>query len=107
MWGCRCETPRHSPKVAFAGQQAARLLQKMGPLFAQMRNQMLIVGHTERFRHRLNWSHDVGNVEGLARIEGATALPARGQCGRDPATLRREPHRTQSAPDRLRSRCGS
>ena len=29
----------------------ARLLQKMGPLFAQMRNQMLIVGHTDASRY--------------------------------------------------------
>ncbi|WP_137175200.1 flagellar motor protein MotB [Massilia sp. HP4] len=29
----------------------ARLLQKMGPLFAQMRNQMLIIGHTDSSRY--------------------------------------------------------
>ena len=29
----------------------ARLLQKMGPLFAQMRNQMLIIGHTDASRY--------------------------------------------------------
>ena len=29
----------------------ARLMQKMGPLFAQMRNQMLIVGHTDASRY--------------------------------------------------------
>ena len=41
----------------------ARLLQKMGPLFAQMKNQMLIVGHTDSVKYNFtnrtgmsNWS---------------------------------------------------
>lgn len=53
----------------------ARLLQKMGPLFAQMRNQMLIVGHTDASRYA---GADKGGYSNWA-LSTDRALAARAQ----------------------------
>jgi len=53
----------------------ARLLQKMGPLFAQMRNQMLIVGHTDASRYA---GPDTGGYSNWA-LSTDRALAARAQ----------------------------
>lgn len=53
----------------------ARLLQKMGPLFAQMRNQMLIVGHTDSSRYA---GPDTGGYSNWA-LSTDRALAARAQ----------------------------
>lgn len=53
----------------------ARLLQKMGPLFAQMRNQMLIVGHTDSSRYA---GGDKGGYSNWA-LSTDRALSARAQ----------------------------
>ncbi|WP_306396179.1 flagellar motor protein MotB [Telluria beijingensis] len=53
----------------------ARLLQKMGPLFAQMRNQMLIVGHTDSSRYA---GPDKGGYSNWA-LSTDRALAARAQ----------------------------
>lgn len=53
----------------------ARLLQKMGPLFAQMRNQMLIIGHTDSSRYA---GPDKGGYSNWA-LSTDRALAARAQ----------------------------
>ena len=53
----------------------ARLLQKMGPLFAQMRNQMLIIGHTDSSRYA---GADKGGYSNWA-LSTDRALSARAQ----------------------------
>lgn len=53
----------------------ARLLQKMGPLFAQMRNQMLIIGHTDSSRYA---GADTGGYSNWA-LSTDRALSARAQ----------------------------
>lgn len=53
----------------------ARLLQKMGPLFAQMRNQMLIIGHTDSSRYA---GADKGGYSNWA-LSTDRALAARAQ----------------------------
>jgi len=53
----------------------ARLLQKMGPLFARMRNQMLIVGHTDASRYA---GPDTGGYSNWA-LSTDRALAARAQ----------------------------
>ena len=53
----------------------ARLLQKMGPLFARMRNQMLIVGHTDSSRYA---GADKGGYSNWA-LSTDRALSARAQ----------------------------
>lgn len=54
----------------------ARLLQKMGPLFAQMKNQMLIVGHTDGSRFA---GPDDGQTYSNWALSNDRALSARAQ----------------------------
>jgi chemotaxis protein MotB len=60
---------------AAPGERFARLLRRMGPLFAQMRNQLLIVGHTDAVPFA---GHDAGVVSNWS-LSSERALAARAQ----------------------------
>jgi hypothetical protein len=96
------DSPLPTPRLA-------RLLEKMGPLFAQVQNQMLIVGHTDSVQYSdtgkrayLNWSlSSKREILILTRAQSSRVAAIRRACGKQcaPAGWRAGHGRTlESAP---------